>query len=329
MGRFQERSMAQRSEPCLKEAPMSEQTSGTVFNIQHYSVHDGPGIRTLIFLKGCPLRCLWCSNPESQTRLPQLAYNATKCVSCARCVTACPQKALEMREDGIHIDRKLCPPSCRICSETCPGQVLTHYGKPMTVKEVLDKVEADEPFYARSGGGLTLSGGEPLMQAEFTLAILEAAEHRAIHTAMESCGQADEETILAICAKLDYLLFDIKHLDSDAHKKATGVGNECILRNLEAVRSAYPRLPIHLRTPIIPGINDDENLIRRILSLAQSLDAVNYEILPYHRMGEQKYHYLGRQYLYEGPEQVDPQKLERLQSLVVSVYPNALATQKG
>ena len=178
--------------------------------------------------------------------------------------------------------------------EVCPGQALTFYGKTMTAREVLDKVEEDAAFYARSGGGLTLSGGEPLQQGDFCLSILEEAEHRAVHTAMESCGQAPEETILAACGKLDYLLFDIKHLDSEAHKKATGMGNERILRNLAAVRSAYPHLPIHLRTPLVPGINDDEELIRRIVELARSMDAVHYELLPYHRMGEQKYRFFGQ-----------------------------------
>ena len=174
---------------------------------------------------------------------------------------------------------------------------------------------------ARSGGGLTLSGGEPLQQGDFCLSILEEAEHRAVHTAMESCSQAPEETILAACGKLDYLLFDIKHLDSDAHKKATGMGNERILRNLAAVRSAYPHLLIHLRTPLIPGINDDEELIRRIVELARSMDAVHYELLPYHRMGEQKYRFLGREYPYGGPAQVDAGILARLRGIVEEVFP--------
>jgi pyruvate formate lyase activating enzyme len=191
----------------------------------------------------------------------------------------------------------------------------------MTAREVLDKVEEDAAFYARSGGGLTLSGGEPLQQGDFCLSILEEAEHRAVHTAMESCGQAPEETILAACGKLDYLLFDIKHLDSEAHKKATGMGNERILRNLAAVRSAYPHLPIHLRTPLIPGINDDEELIRRIVELARSMDAVHYELLPYHRMGEQKYRFLGREYPYGGPAQVDAGILARLRGIVEEVFP--------
>ena len=184
---------------------MSDKNRGTVFNIQRYSVHDGPGIRTLVFLKGCPLRCLWCSNPESQEAAPQLAYNADKCLGCGRCVAICPQQALRLEQDGIHRDRERCDPACRACAEVCPGQALTFYGKTMTAREVLDKVEEDAAFYARSGGGLTLSGGEPLQQGDFCLSILEEAEHRAVHTAMESCGQAPEETILAACGKLDYL----------------------------------------------------------------------------------------------------------------------------
>lgn len=300
---------------------MSDKTCGTVFNIQRYSVHDGPGIRTLAFLKGCPLRCLWCSNPESQETAPQLAYNAEKCLGCGRCVAVCPQQALRLEQDGVHRERELCDPACRACADVCPGQALTFYGRTMTAREVLDKVEEDAAFYARSGGGLTLSGGEPLLQKDFCLAILEEAEHRAVHTAMESCGQAPEETILAACDKLDYLLFDIKHLDTEAHRKATGMGNETILRNLAAIRNAYPRLPIHLRTPLIPGINDDDTLIRRILDLAQSIHAVRYELLPYHRMGEQKYRYLDREYPYTGPAQLDAAVLARLRAIVEPIYP--------
>lgn len=302
---------------------MPDKDCGIVFNIQRYSVHDGPGIRTLVFLKGCPLRCLWCSNPESQETPPQAAYNADKCLGCGRCVAVCPQQALRLEQDGIHRDRERCDPACRACAEICPGQALTFYGRIMTARDVLHKVEEDAAFYARSGGGLTLSGGEPLLQTDFCLAILKEAEHRAVHTAMESCGQAPEETILAACDKLDYLLFDIKHLDDDAHRKATGMGNATILRNLAAVRSAYPRLPIHLRTPLIPGINDDDTLIRRILELAQSIHAVRYELLPYHRMGEQKYRYLGRKYPYAGPAQLDAAVLARLRAIVDPVYPEA------
>ncbi len=191
----------------------------------------------------------------------------------------------------------------------------------MTAREVLDKVEEDAAFYARSGGGLTLSGGEPLQQGDF-LPLHPGrggTPGRAYRHGKLRSGP--EETILAACGKLDYLLFDIKHLDSEAHKKATGMGNERILRNLAAVRSAYPHLPIYLRTPLIPGINDDEELIRRIVELARSMDAVHYELLPYHRMGEQKYRFLGREYPYGGPAQVDAGILARLRGIVEEVFP--------
>ena len=297
--------------------------TGTVFNIQKYSVHDGPGIRTIVFLKGCPLSCKWCSNPESQASHPQVAYNKGRCIGCHRCIKACEHDAITVNEDGtLSLDRSKCD-VCKTldCAHACPAQGMIIYGENKTVDQILKEVEKDALFYARSGGGLTLSGGEPLQQGDFCLSILEEAEHRAVHTAMESCGQAPEETILAACGKLDYLLFDIKHLDSEAHKKATGMGNERILRNLAAVRSAYPHLPIHLRTPLIPGINDDEELIRRIVELARSMDAVHYELLPYHRMGEQKYRFLGREYPYGGPAQVDAGILARLRGVVEEVFP--------
>ena len=297
--------------------------TGTVFNIQKYSVHDGPGIRTIVFLKGCPLSCKWCSNPESQASHPQVAYNKGRCIGCHRCIKACEHDAITVNEDGtLSLDRSKCD-VCKTldCAHACPAQGMIIYGENKTVDQILKEVEKDALFYARSGGGLTRSGGEPLQQGDFCLSILEEAEHRAVHTAMESCGQAPEETILAACGKLDYLLFDIKHLDSEAHKKATGMGNERILRNLAAVRSAYPHLPIHLRTPLIPGINDDEELIRRIVELARSMDAVHYELLPYHRMGEQKYRFLGREYPYGGPAQVDAGILARLRGVVEEVFP--------
>jgi len=293
--------------------------SGIVFNIQKYSLHDGPGIRTIVFLKGCPLRCSWCSNPESQKPKPQLAYNANKCLSlenCVRCVEVCAVGAIKSGENNrIQVDRKTCN-DCLACVEGCPSQALNFYGETMTVAEVIRSVEEDAVFYSRSGGGLTLSGGEPMAQPGFTTAILEEARKRRIHTAMETCGQCAAEDLETACRHLNILLFDIKTMDPEKHEQATGVSNSRILENLLRIRKLFPELPILVRTPVIPGVNDHEEDIRRILQFIQHMPNVRYELLPFHRMGKPKYEYLGGSFpMSDAP--LDDQTFKRL-CMVVS-----------
>lgn len=276
--------------------------SGIIFNIQKYSVHDGPGIRTILFLKGCPLRCQWCSNPESQALRPEPGYSVGKCLRCGRCAGACPAGALSLHavDEGMRVNRECCRACSTLsCTDVCPAGAMVRYGNAMSVTEAVDAVERDAVFYARSGGGLTLSGGEPFMQGEFALALLREARKRYIHRAAETCGAAEEELFLEGCGLLNYLLFDVKHMDSHAHKAGTGAGNETPLRNVRQARARYPRLHIHIRTPLIPGFNDNENAVREMARFARELGAQDYELLPYHRMGSQKYHYLGRQYALE------------------------------
>lgn len=271
---------------------------GIVFNIQKYSVHDGPGIRTIVFLKGCALSCRWCSNPESQNARPELAYNAGRCLTlekCARCLAACPRKALACGEDGKpRIDRSLCEGCDMACAEACPAQGLLVYGKKRSVDDVLSVVEQDAAFYARSSGGMTLSGGEPLLQGEFAVALLREARRRRIKTAVETCGMVAPETVRAAGPWLTYALFDIKHLDSAAHEAQTGLPNTRILENFRILAEEFPDLPILARTPVIPGFNDDEEAIRAIASFLRPFERVIYELLPYHRLGTQKYHFLDR-----------------------------------
>ena len=305
------------------------QVLGTVFNIQKYSVHDGPGIRTTVFLKGCPLRCLWCCNPESQSPRPEPAHVIERCFACGRCAKACPEQAITLAPDGLHIQRDTCS-TCSFfsgeqsadalkapCAGVCPDRALVVYGSRKTVREVLAEVEKDALFYSRSGGGMTVSGGEPLMQPDFLMALLRESRKRRIRTAIETSAFASESVFLAVMPLLDTLLVDIKHPDSDRHREVTGVPNEPILRNIRAAREHFPSLPITIRTPVIPGINDSEEVIREIAAFAHEL-GTNYELLPYHRLGEAKYTALGRRFPMEGAT-LDEALFARLQTIASGI----------
>ena len=275
-----------------------QNTKGIVFNIQKYSVHDGPGIRTVVFLKGCPLSCQWCSNPESQSFKPQLAYNANKCITlseCVRCGEICTPGALVQGDNNkVSVNWKTCT-NCLACAEVCPAGALIVYGEEKTVKDTIDQVEKDASFYARSGGGLTLGGGEPLAQPDFALALLKEAKRRYIKTAIETCGHIGEDILLAACSYCNMLMYDIKSMDSAKHKQYTGVGNELILKNFKAVRQAFPKLRIRIRTPLVPEFNDTAEDIQAIVDFIKN-DNVEYELLPYHRLGTQKYSNIGMDY---------------------------------
>ncbi len=300
--------------------------AGIVFNLQKYSLHDGPGIRTVVFLKGCPLRCRWCSNPESRDPQPELAYNRDKCLGfdpCGRCLEACAAGAIGQGEDGrAQIDRKLCN-RCLDCAEACPSRALTVYGSRWTVGQVIDAVEEDGAFYARSGGGMTLSGGEPMFQAEFTLALLDEARRRRIRTAMETCGCCRTEDLLRVAARLDTLIYDLKIMDRDLHRRCTGLDNTLILENLRQVREAFPHLPILVRTPIVPGVNDSEAAIGAIVDFIAPMDNVRYEPLAYHRLGKPKYGYLDMPF--EMPDaRLEDRTLMRLKQMVRSRCPRLI-----
>jgi pyruvate formate lyase activating enzyme len=264
---------------------------GVIFDIQKFCIHDGPGIRTTVFLKGCPLRCAWCHNPESQRQAPELLYTGHSCIGCGACLSVCPNHAHEIK-NGVHIlDHALCR-ACGICAEVCPAQALSVAGKEISAEEILGEILRDKPFYDASGGGLTISGGEPCLQPDFTLALLKGAKENGLHTCIETCGFADTEKLLAIAAFTDLFLYDWKCTDDALHRTYTGVGNERILKNLRALDAVGAR--VILRCPIIPKVNNNEAHFDGIAALANSLKCISaVEIEPYHTLGTGKAEGLG------------------------------------
>ncbi len=293
---------------------------GLVFNIQKFSLHDGSGIRTLVFLKGCPLTCEWCSNPEGQSYSRQLAFNENKCIGtieCGICIKACDRTAIKKTGAGkIEIDRLLCD-DCGECVDACPSKALELFGKHMTVDEVISIGEEDSSFYARSGGGLTLSGGEPLSQPTFVVELLKRAQSRGIDTALETSGLCAWEDLEAACHHTNEVFYDIKSVNPHKHRSHAGVGNAVILENFQKLCAAFPDLPITVRTPVIPGFNDSPEDIREIaLFLKKASASVTYELLAYHRFGEPKYGQLGKAYALEHIEPPGKEHMERLRRVV-------------
>lgn len=287
--------------------------SGTIFNIQNFSVNDGPGIRTIVFLKGCPLHCLWCANPESQSGKYELSYSSQKCIGCGICKNTCKNRAISITEKGVSIDRNLCR-SCFDCASNCPSKALHVIGYTETVEKIVDIVEKDSIFYANSGGGLTLSGGEPLFQSEFAISILKEANHRSINCAIETSGFVKWGVLDEACKYLDNVLYDIKSMDDEKHRQFIGVSNQLILENFSKMCKKYKHLPVLARTPVIPGFNDTKEDIGEIFNFIKQFPNVKYELLPYHRLGEPKYHSLGRDYPL-GDVKLDPKRIEELKNL--------------
>ncbi len=274
---------------------VSEQANqGMVFNIQRYSIQDGPGIRTTVFLKGCPLSCLWCSNPESQKSGPELMFRPTLCDGCGKCLSACPVSAMQVWEGKLRIDRARCN-GCMFCISACLRNALDIAGKLTTVDQVITEVQKDQPFYGTSGGGVTISGGEPLFQPEFTVRILEESHLIGIHTCLETAGYSSRKVIEMVLPHTDLFYYDLKHMNNEAHQKLTGVPVEPILDNLRFIDAAKKEIVI--RVPLIPGRNDSEENITETARFSASLKSVSrIDILPYHRFGEGKYAGLGREY---------------------------------
>lgn len=271
---------------------------GIVFNIQYFNVHDGPGIRTLVFFKGCPLSCRWCSNPESMHARPELALKRDLCNGCGRCIEVCPEKALFFNAEGcLNVDRLKCN-ACGRCVSVCPQEALTVYGKKVSAEEVFREVHRDKMFYEGSGGGVTASGGEPLQQPGFVAAVFRLCREVGIHTCLETCGYASARAWEQVLPLTDYVLFDLKHMDSRTHRDLTGKPNRSILANARMV--AASGIPVMFHMPLVPCLNDDLGNIAATASFVNSLRVDNVqgmELMPYHRMGVGKYESLDRECL--------------------------------
>lgn len=296
------------------EAAVATGARGVVFDLKRYALHDGPGIRTTVFFKGCPLRCWWCHNPESQVLAPELMFQKSRCTGCGDCLVACREGALSLAGGELLIARDRCT-RCGACAAACQAEALMMSGREMTVAEVMAELERDSLFYDESGGGVTFSGGEPLMQPEFLESLLRACRARGFHTALDTSGYAPWATLARVSEHVSLFLYDLKLMDDRKHREFTGVSNELILANLHEL--ARRGSAIVVRLPLIPGVNDGLEDLRRtgefVASLARPCPV---NILPYHRAGIAKYAKLGR--AYPLPE-VQPPTGERLREVAAAL----------
>jgi len=284
-----------------------------IFNIQKFSVNDGPGIRTTVFFKGCPLRCKWCANPESQLTRPQLLWDEAKCCHCRTCVRTCDCAALTFEDGRIIMHPQRCR-HCDACLSSCPTGALTKEGRTVTTDEVVTECLKDLPFYEESGGGVTLSGGEALIWPDFCVELLEKLHSHGIHTAIETTGYASAETFRRVAKHLDYILMDMKHYDRDQHIAGTGIGNNHILANMKwAIENGKDLLP---RIPVIPGFNYSAEDARGFARCLKGVGASRAQLLPFHQFGEKKYQFLTREYAFSGIPNLHPEDLAEMVSVM-------------
>lgn len=290
-----------------------------IFNVQKYNMHDGPGVRTLVFFQGCPLRCEWCSNPEGQYKSHQVLFKQDQCINCGACVSVCPVGLHKVDAAGNHfVDRNIECVGCRKCEDICMNNALAIVGETKTIAELVDIVEEDRPFYETSGGGVTLGGGEVLAQPEAAASLLQACKQRGINTAIETCGYARPEVIEKVAPFVDLFLYDVKHMNSERHREITGVRNEMILQNL--IWLLENRYNVKIRMPMLKGVNDGEEEILQLVEMLKPYqDLKNFkgvDLLPYHKMGVNKYTQLGWEYPVEGDPKLSNEELERIEQAI-------------
>lgn len=285
--------------------------SGVVFDIKRFAIHDGPGIRTTIFFKGCPLSCWWCHNPEGISSAPELMYIKRKCIACKTCVANCPSGAITLEGKQLILNRKLCS-SCGVCAEMCPTGAIKLVGKQMSTEEILKELNKDILFFNQSQGGVTVSGGEPLMQVEFLKELLERLKHLKVHTVVDTCGYAERKSFELILPYVDLFLYDLKIVDDAKHKKYTGVSNEKIRENLEFLLQSEKSVLI--RVPIVPAINDSEEDIEDLMDYLEHIGIKsNIHLLPFHNISE-KYDMLGKKFKLTGELRASYEKISFIES---------------
>ena len=285
---------------------------GITFNIQKFSIHDGPGVRTTVFLKGCPLRCQWCANPESQEEHVQITYKEEKCVHCQCCVSHCPQNAMELKDQRIIIDPHKCI-GCLECVHICPLEALSYEGDYKDVQEVVDVCLQDIDFYEESHGGVTISGGEGMSQPRFVEALISALKKHSIHVAIETTGFIQEDIFQHLAPMFDLLLFDVKHYDSQKHYEGTGVFNELIIHNLKwAFDQGIEILP---RIPVIPNFNNSLDDAKGLAKLLLDIGLSKVQLLPFHQFGEKKYELLNKEYKLKNQKALHPEDLKEYQKV--------------
>ncbi|TSA43685.1 glycyl-radical enzyme activating protein [archaeon] len=296
-------------------------TMGLAFNIQRFSTEDGPGIRTTAFLKGCPLRCAWCHNPEGLSPKPELIWYDVRCIGARDCLQACPENGLTLTPQGMRINRERCT-ACGACEKACPAAALEVIGRNWTPEEMVAELLKDQVFYETSGGGVTFSGGEPMMQADFLCQVLPRCREAGVHVALDTCGAVAWESYERVLPWVNLALYDLKIMDTKRHKAATGIPNDTILEN--ARRLAARGVPMWIRTPVIPGYTDDqENILAIARFISEALPTVQrWDLLAYTNLGQPKYHRLDREYLLEKVPLLTRQEMEstwRAAAEVVSV----------
>lgn len=278
-----------------------------IFNIQKCSIHDGNGIRTLVFFKGCPLRCPWCANPESQSYKPQIMESQVRCIGCGACKTVCPASAIS---EDYRIDRSLCT-HCFKCTDHCYAESKRVVGKNYSVEELYSEIEKDRQFYSIYGGGVTFSGGEPLTHAKYLKEIARKCHNNGINVVVESCGYGEYEEFKDALPYINAMFMDIKHIDSKIHKTMTGMDNKLILDNIKRISEFG--IPITIRTPIVPGYTNSEKNIKGISEFISTIPTVKeYELLKYHNFGEPKYNSLGKPYSLNGVVEPSDQEMNDL-----------------